>query len=235
MTRPFHLRVQGFLTAAALLLTAPLWAQQPSFNCAKAGTPTEHAICASPLLSALDHEIAEAYKAKRATLGNEARAALLAEQRSWLKTRDLCGDVVACISAQMQHRQGQLGVPPGMGNSHPASLNAGRWQPYSRTATAFYSAMTLSSTRLTYDNGLTYELHQIRPASTVYRVRHIAGRDPGSCSGGPLTHIAFVLDRGLLQQHDYRSATDPADPVSMTAATVPSGQTSPCGIYVFSR
>jgi len=66
-----------------LTLSTPAWAEGPSFDCAKASTPVEKAICASGDLSALDKQIADEYPAAL-SIGQ----AKVAEQRAWLVQRD---------------------------------------------------------------------------------------------------------------------------------------------------
>ncbi len=59
----------------------------PSFDCADALTPVEHAICADMLLAQLDRRTAEAFRAR---LRYEALAnqppKVRAEQQAWLTT-----------------------------------------------------------------------------------------------------------------------------------------------------
>lgn len=66
-----------------LSLPAPASADGPSFDCAKAVTPVEKAICASGDLSALDRQIAVEYPAALSTGQTNT-----AEQRAWLDQRD---------------------------------------------------------------------------------------------------------------------------------------------------
>lgn len=73
-----------------------------SFDCAKATTFAEKAICADPVLSRLDEQLADAYRVaqKRA----ESRIALRNAQREWLaKRRDPCRDA-ACLRAAYEAR-----------------------------------------------------------------------------------------------------------------------------------
>lgn len=75
--------------AGACVLTRPDMAQAaPSFDCAKARTKVEKAICASPALSALDRRIAAAYAAAMARLDAAGQAALKTDQRLFLDVRD---------------------------------------------------------------------------------------------------------------------------------------------------
>lgn len=73
-----------FLTATALALLPFAAGAQPSFDCAKATTGVEKAICASPALSALDREMADAYAAALREWG-EARHGMISDQRHWLR------------------------------------------------------------------------------------------------------------------------------------------------------
>lgn len=76
------------LVFAASLAMAGSAAAAPSFNCAKATTPVEKAICANPALADQDAAIAQQYKAVRAKLDAEAAKALTADQRYFLSVRD---------------------------------------------------------------------------------------------------------------------------------------------------
>lgn len=60
----------------------------PSFNCAKASSPVEKAICANPALAEQDAAIAQQYKAVRGKLDAEAAKSLTADQRYFLSVRD---------------------------------------------------------------------------------------------------------------------------------------------------
>lgn len=59
----------------------------PSFNCAKAASETEKTICANPELSALDSQMAIAYKKFIAQLSTDQRSTALRLQRLWIKNR----------------------------------------------------------------------------------------------------------------------------------------------------
>jgi hypothetical protein len=66
------------------LLVSPLYAA--SFDCNKATTETEKAICADPELSALDEFIAASYNLSRN--GSSDKQKVLTEQRAWIEERD---------------------------------------------------------------------------------------------------------------------------------------------------
>ena len=67
----------------AMLATAGT-AQAASFDCARAQTALETAICASPALSRNDEILAKAYATALGGLSEEARGAMQSDQRAWL-------------------------------------------------------------------------------------------------------------------------------------------------------
>jgi len=60
--------------------------QGPSFDCAKAASPVEHAICADPRLSAADIDLSQNYSLALAAAG-PYHDDLIAFERAWLKRR----------------------------------------------------------------------------------------------------------------------------------------------------
>jgi uncharacterized protein len=76
-----------------------------SFDCKKAGTFIEHAICNDATLSKLDEDLAEAYKnAKTKTDKN----ALKQEQRAWMNTKRKACTTVECLREVYQTRLNEL-------------------------------------------------------------------------------------------------------------------------------
>lgn len=70
----------------------------PSFDCRKAITPVERAICGDPALAAIDRELGRAFSDRLAVSGDQ-RQAVLTEQREWLRERDQnCQDQVSCLT-----------------------------------------------------------------------------------------------------------------------------------------
>ena len=102
-------RVAPWVGLAVLIGLA--WAVAPparaaSFDCAKAGTPTEKAICRDPAVSKLDEEVAAAFKAAQAfwPAGNW-KTYILTEQRNWLKDRNgICKADAACLRDDYDRR-----------------------------------------------------------------------------------------------------------------------------------
>jgi uncharacterized protein YecT (DUF1311 family) len=86
-----------------------------SFECANARSDVERAICASTDLARLDRHLGEAYLNKLSWALNEAeKAALRAQQRSWLKTRDATcrgSQKGACLAGLYQKRLKELEQP----------------------------------------------------------------------------------------------------------------------------
>ena len=84
-----------------VLLTSPAFAA--SFDCARASTPREKAICASPRLSQLDDQLAAEYTKLLATVSTEVRATVRQNERDWLHSvecpanlgREALGDCLA--------------------------------------------------------------------------------------------------------------------------------------------
>ena len=80
-----------------------------SFDCAKASSRVENAICASPTLSRLDSELADAYGV--ILLTNADAEGVKSAQRVWLRdTRNKCADD-ACLETVYKQRIAALRGP----------------------------------------------------------------------------------------------------------------------------
>jgi uncharacterized protein YecT (DUF1311 family) len=98
----------------------------PSFDCVRATTPIERAICADASLAALDAELGEAYAAARQRVPTPERERLRAEQRAWIRERAArCGDPVdvACLRAALIERR--VALEQGAALMAPADPDAG--------------------------------------------------------------------------------------------------------------
>ena len=80
----------AFLVSLALIPSA----QAASFDCTKASSFVEKAICTDKQLSSLDDQLAGLYKAARAANANAATVE--ADQKAWLSWRNQCADP-ACL------------------------------------------------------------------------------------------------------------------------------------------
>ena len=90
-------RVFSLLILAAFVSTA----HAVSFDCQKAKTFTEKAICQNPELSALDDELDGLYQAAAANSKNPK--ALRKQEDKWLKERDAC-QTEGCVKKAYQKR-----------------------------------------------------------------------------------------------------------------------------------
>jgi hypothetical protein len=89
----------------------------PSFDCQRATTTVEHAICNDPQLAALDGELDAAYQEVRSILDEDGKRILRDEQRAWLKVRDACEKdtwPVLCVKTTVMERLSVLRNEPGM-------------------------------------------------------------------------------------------------------------------------
>ena len=87
-----------------------------SFDCRKAASSTEKAICGSAELSALDSLMAAAWRrSTQIFAGPEAEAMIVPlrnEQREWLGRRNACGSNVSCLRLTYQQRTAVLEFRP---------------------------------------------------------------------------------------------------------------------------
>lgn len=86
---------------------------EPSFNCQKAKTPVEKAICESIELASFDLSVAESYKQniKGFTEAKDISAVKRVKecQKAWLKKRDACGANATCLKKSMMKQLEVLG------------------------------------------------------------------------------------------------------------------------------
>ena len=116
-----------FLATILLAFFAGLWAAgaaaQPSFDCAKAKTAAEKAICASPELAAADTAMNKAFAAFAKGIAADQQAALRRDQIGWIKGRDsACSEkqeqaFAQCLLAETEKRRHLL---LGEGDNGPA-------------------------------------------------------------------------------------------------------------------
>lgn len=83
------------LVSTLVVLSLPAEAE-PSFDCAKAETVSEKAVCEIPDLPWFDRQMARLYKQAQAEPGAD-RAALAEGQRAFLRNREACGADYDCL------------------------------------------------------------------------------------------------------------------------------------------
>ncbi|WP_246043987.1 lysozyme inhibitor LprI family protein [Ruegeria sediminis] len=115
------LSIFSSVLASALMIASQGKAGPPSFDCSRAGTPTEFAICASAELSQLDSQLATAYGAAHAAASPAERQQIKAAQVAWIGQRDACGSNAACLNDRMMRRLAELQSGRGgqVGNANP--------------------------------------------------------------------------------------------------------------------
>lgn len=102
---------------ALSLFSGVAFAEEPSFDCGRATTSREHAVCGSAVLSALDRELAAAFSTRKSHLPEPDRQRLVVEQRGWLKqAQDRCGSDEGspqepCFAALYKTRIAELNGP----------------------------------------------------------------------------------------------------------------------------
>lgn len=101
------LRLDAERREATGTLPQPAMPAGPSFDCARAGTQTEFAICDDATLADLDATLARLY-ADRIAQDPASQNMLRAEQQAWLASRDSCGGSPPCLEASMRFRLAQL-------------------------------------------------------------------------------------------------------------------------------
>jgi len=101
--------VLGLIGALGVLLAISTGAQAQSFDCQKAVTPTEHAICDSRSLSNLDMNMGTLFSVAQEVpmlMGEHGNQQDLAHE--FITRRDACGGDVSCLKDVYEARNGVL-------------------------------------------------------------------------------------------------------------------------------
>lgn len=101
-----HVRLFAAILAAGLLGAGA--ASAASFDCNKARTPDEKAICADRALNDQDVRMAQLYDIVRHLVPMGTRGAIMDEQSVWLRQRRTCGANRGCIARAYVRRIAQL-------------------------------------------------------------------------------------------------------------------------------
>ena len=114
--------MRHLLVLALLTLATPAFA----FDCGKASTAVEKAICADPQLKRLDAELSDAYAAVKAASTPQEQKMLARSQKRWIGEREFCsGDdkgVDACIAQKTRERLSLLLGAPESGPGAEAKM-----------------------------------------------------------------------------------------------------------------
>jgi uncharacterized protein len=95
---------------ASLLLVPVVAAAQPSFDCGKASTSVERAICGDAKLAAVDRELASTYDGLLAKLSGPAKDHLVKDQARWLENRgaSCTANLAGCLVFRYRQRLATL-------------------------------------------------------------------------------------------------------------------------------
>lgn len=88
----------------------------PSFDCAKAASPVEKAVCRDRDLASLDRRLSTAYAEAMRAWPPEEQTKQRAAQRAWMTRRDTCGrdhSVARCVSDAYRHRLVEVQIQGG--------------------------------------------------------------------------------------------------------------------------
>jgi uncharacterized protein YecT (DUF1311 family) len=115
------MRIQKALPSCAPLLLVFGGEPAAAFDCTKAQSPVEKAICADAKLKAADDAMAAAYLTLRDSISGHDRKALGASQGKWVKSReDNCGnqqgaELTNCVLSETDERRRLLLAEPESG------------------------------------------------------------------------------------------------------------------------
>ncbi len=94
---------------AVIMFHGALPASAASFNCSRATTPDEVAVCSNASLSNLDVKMSTLYGVRmQIPMLMGAKGAARDEQRTWLLQRSTCRADVTCLTAAYEGRIAQL-------------------------------------------------------------------------------------------------------------------------------
>ena len=93
------------LLCAGLL---PMSAHTASYDCTRADTAAEIAVCDNPALNRLDEDLAVEYRSLLRRLPPRRAEMVRQDQRSWIVARDSCRADVRCLRARYQERSARL-------------------------------------------------------------------------------------------------------------------------------
>jgi len=97
------------ICTASIVIFAASTGTARAFECAKATTEVELAICASPKIHSADSAMEEAYFALAERLDVQTAKSFQAEQREWLKYRAaICGGGSQCLLEETENRAGTI-------------------------------------------------------------------------------------------------------------------------------
>ena len=97
-----HAVFTSLFSLSSLLASSSAWAA--SFDCERASTADEKAVCANRVLNDMDVSMALLFSLDKRFLPMGGRDALIDQQQAWIKTRAACGANVSCLKDVYQRR-----------------------------------------------------------------------------------------------------------------------------------
>jgi uncharacterized protein len=101
-------RLIPVLVLAVMGASLAMPAAAASFDCRKARTTDEKAICANRDLNDQDVRVDQMYGVTRHLVPMGGRGAIMDDQRAWLQARKTCGANQACLRRSYDKRLGEL-------------------------------------------------------------------------------------------------------------------------------
>ena len=210
---------------------------RPSFECDRAQSATEQAICGDTALALLDSRLASMYADARSKGDPQTVAALTVQQRHWLEERNECGAGRACllneyvkrINALKTSAKGQTSTVMGStysdsaargGTVYVSQPTAHQLQPIESTQQTAASP-PIESTQLTdlrqlanlppWLQSIDFEYHQGLPVATPTTTLHILSL-MGMADGAPTSNECTLFRRVLFTKEALRGYMDVQDP-----------------------
>jgi len=100
--------MRPLVIALALTFVAPVAAHAASFDCQRAKSADEKAVCAYLPLNDKDVRMSVLYEINKRTLAMGGRDAIQDQQRQWLTERRRCGANRSCLIRLYDRRLGEL-------------------------------------------------------------------------------------------------------------------------------
>jgi len=108
--------IPAFAGMTAIIVMFASMPHALAFDCAKAKTAVELAICDDPAAKRLDDELGAAYAAVRESLGADQQKMLAMSQKRWIAQREFCSggeeDITACVKERTAERLALLSGQP---------------------------------------------------------------------------------------------------------------------------
>ena len=141
---------------ALMLAATSASASAASFDCKKAKTQVEKAICEDPRLSKLDEELAVTYRDAMSKAERTEKIKLRKGQTDWLKARNACKDKL-CIEVMYRTRNAMLAMATSAQEAASADLPSA--SPYGKFWLTYGEGVKVCEAYLDRLNHSSYEYH----------------------------------------------------------------------------